>query len=89
MYVAHCHVVGQADKRQGVFVLTDGKFRPFSRMSMHTSQEAVIRAQSHLIFPCGIIRGVLFSLGLNATVQAETSDLPTATFQIKTIQPKT
>jgi len=74
---------------QGVFVLTDSKFRPFSRMSMQTSQEAIVRAQPHLIFPCGIIRGVLSSLGIKATVQAETTELPMATFQIKTTLQKT
>ncbi|RMZ87796.1 hypothetical protein DV736_g4975, partial [Chaetothyriales sp. CBS 134916] len=69
---------------RGVFVLTDAKFRPLSRMSMAGSAEAVARAQVHLIFPCGIIRGVLSSLGIQASVQAETTELPTATFQIKT-----
>jgi len=58
-------------------------------MSMQTSQEATIRAQPHLIFPCGIIRGVLSSLGMKATVQAETTDLPGAIFQIKTTPQKT
>lgn len=51
---------------------------------MANGAEAVLRAQPHLIFPCGIIRGVLASVGLTATVQAETSELPLATFQIKT-----
>lgn len=58
-------------------------------MSMTTHGEAIIRAQPHLYFPCGIIRGVLSSLGIKATVQAETTELPTATFQIKTLQAKT
>jgi len=74
--------------RQGVFVLTDNKFRPFSRMSMTNNAEAVLRAQPHLFFPCGIIRGVLSSLGIKATVQAETTELPSAIFQIKTVQAK-
>ncbi|KAK5077289.1 hypothetical protein LTR64_005230 [Lithohypha guttulata] len=74
---------------RGVYVLTDSKFRPFSRMSMHTTQEATVRAQPHLIFPCGIIRGVLSSLGMKATVQAETNELPMAVFQIKTVPQKT
>ncbi|KAJ9647484.1 hypothetical protein H2204_000113 [Knufia peltigerae] len=73
---------------RGVFVLTDSKFRPFARMSMTTHADAVARAQPHLYFPCGIIRGVLSSLGIKATVQAETAELPTATFQIKTAQAK-
>ena len=50
---------------------------------MTTSAEAVLRAQPHLIFPCGVIRGALSSLGMIATVQADTSELPVATFQIK------
>ncbi|ETI23433.1 hypothetical protein G647_05235 [Cladophialophora carrionii CBS 160.54] len=74
---------------RGVFVLTDAKFRPLMRMAMTTSAEAVQRAQPHLFFPCGIIRGVLSSLGIKATVQAETTDLPGAVFQIKTIQEPT
>ena len=73
---------------RGVFVLTDNKFRPFSRMSMATSAEAVLRAQPHLYFPCGIIRGVLSSLGVLATVQAESTELPGAIFQIKISQIK-
>ncbi|ERF69119.1 hypothetical protein EPUS_01075 [Endocarpon pusillum Z07020] len=39
----------------------------------------------YLFFPCGIIRGALSSLGINATVQAESTDLPIAVFQIKTL----
>lgn len=70
-------------------MLTDSKFRPFSRMSMASGSEAIARAQPHLYFPCGIIRGVLSSLGIKATVQAETTELPAATFQIKTVQAKT
>jgi hypothetical protein len=58
-------------------------------MSMANRGEAVLKAQPHLYFPCGIIRGALSSLGIKATVQAETTELPTATFQIKTIQSKT
>ena len=30
---------------QGVYVLTDNSFKPFSRMSMASSQEAVVKAQ--------------------------------------------
>lgn len=41
-----------------------------------------------LWFPCGIVRGALAALGINATVQAESSELPGAVFQIKTIPVK-
>ncbi|KAL8972854.1 MAG: hypothetical protein Q9183_000329 [Haloplaca sp. 2 TL-2023] len=73
---------------RGVYVLTDNTFRPLSRMSMSTPAEAVSNAQPFLWFPCGVIRGALASMGIIATVQAETSELPAATFQIKTLSAK-
>ncbi|XP_044717559.1 transport protein particle (TRAPP) component domain-containing protein [Hirsutella rhossiliensis] len=73
---------------RGVYVLTDNVFRPFSRMSTEAGGQAVIRAQPFLWFPCGIVRGALAALGMNATVQAEINDLPGAVFQIKTLPAK-
>ncbi|KAK3944308.1 trafficking protein particle complex subunit 6B [Diplogelasinospora grovesii] len=73
---------------RGVYVLTDNAFRPFSRMSTETGGQAVLRAQPFLWFPCGIVRGALAAMGINATVQAESSELPGAVFQIKTIPVK-
>ncbi|RDW70312.1 trafficking protein particle complex subunit 6B [Coleophoma crateriformis] len=73
---------------RGVYVLTDNSFRPFARMSTEAGGQAVVKAQPFLWFPCGIIRGALASMGINATVQAETSELPGATFQIKSITAK-
>ncbi|KAI0537362.1 BET3 family protein [Xylaria digitata] len=69
---------------RGVYVLTDHAFRPLSRMSTEAGGQAVARAQPFLWFPCGIIRGALAAMGISATVQAETSELPGAVFQIKT-----
>lgn len=73
---------------RGVYVLTDNTFRPLTRMSTSVRSEAIVRAQAYLWFPCGVIRGALADMGINTTVQAETAELPGATFQIKTIQPK-
>ncbi|KAK7951751.1 BET3 family protein [Apiospora aurea] len=73
---------------RGVYVLTDNAFRPLARMSTETGGQAVLRAQPFLWFPCGIVRGALAALGINATVQAETSELPGAVFQIKTLPNK-
>ncbi|PMD43116.1 transport protein particle component [Hyaloscypha variabilis F] len=70
---------------RGVYVLTDNSFRPFSRMSTEAGGQAVVKAQPFLYFPCGIIRGALASMGINASVQAETSELPGATFQVKAL----
>ncbi|XXH04714.1 E3 SUMO-protein ligase pli1 [Hypoxylon texense] len=69
---------------RGVYVLTDNLFRPLSRMSTDPGGRAVLRAQPFLWFPCGIVRGALAAMGIAATVQAETSELPGAVFQIKT-----
>ncbi|KAK4250526.1 transport protein particle component [Corynascus novoguineensis] len=73
---------------RGVYVLTDNSFRPFSRMSAEVGSQAVIRAQPFLWFPCGIVRGALAALGITATVHAETTELPGAVFQIKTVSSK-
>ncbi|KAK3989496.1 trafficking protein particle complex subunit 6B [Cladorrhinum sp. PSN332] len=73
---------------RGVYVLTDNQFRPFSRMSTEAGGQAVVRAQPFLWLPCGIVRGALAAMGIQATVQAETTELPGAVFQIKTITGK-
>ncbi|KAK3374973.1 transport protein particle component [Podospora didyma] len=73
---------------RGVYVLTDSAFRPFMRMSAEPGGQAVLRAQPFLWFPCGIVRGALAAMGIEATVQAESSELPGAVFQIKTIPAK-
>ncbi|EME42896.1 hypothetical protein DOTSEDRAFT_173406 [Dothistroma septosporum NZE10] len=75
---------------RGVFVLTDSRFQPLSRMSVDrragpkAAEDALRRAQTFLYFPCGVIRGALQGLGIDVTITAETTEIPTATFQIKT-----
>jgi hypothetical protein len=44
----------------------------------------IARVQPFLYFPAGVIRGCLASLGITATVTAESTALPSATFQIRT-----
>lgn len=44
----------------------------------------IARAQPFLYFPAGVVRGCLAGLGVQATVTAETSVIPAATFQIRT-----
>ncbi|KAI9897586.1 hypothetical protein N3K66_007442 [Trichothecium roseum] len=74
---------------RGVYVLTDNHFRPFARMSTATGGQAIARAQPFLWLPCGIIRGALAALGIDATIQAEINELPGAVFQIKTNSSRT
>ncbi|KAK5134932.1 hypothetical protein LTR08_006023 [Meristemomyces frigidus] len=74
---------------RGIFVLTDTRFHPLSRMSVDrragptAGEDAIARAQTYLYFPCGVIRGALAGLGIEATVEASSAEIPTATFQIK------
>ncbi|GAB7323423.1 hypothetical protein MBLNU13_g05879t1 [Cladosporium sp. NU13] len=75
---------------RGVFVLTDQRFQPISRVSVDRKagvkapEETLSRAQAYLYFPCGIIRGALAGLGMDVTVHADSSEIPAATFHIKT-----
>lgn len=75
---------------RGVFVLTDNRFQPLSRMSVDRRggpkavEDALGKAQTFLYFPCGVIRGALSSLGIEVTITAETTEIPAAIFQIKT-----
>ncbi|KAF4555416.1 Trafficking protein particle complex subunit 33-like protein [Elsinoe fawcettii] len=79
---------------RGTFVLTDSRFQPLSRMSVDRKlgpkgvDQALAKAQAFLWFPCGVIRGALQGLGMNVTVNAETTDLPVATFQIRIVGAK-
>lgn len=57
----------------------------FSALLLFLSlKDANIIIQKYLYFPCGVIRGALQGLGLDVTVTAETTEIPSATFQIKT-----
>ncbi|KAF2226698.1 transport protein particle component [Elsinoe ampelina] len=79
---------------RGTFVLTDSRFQPLSRMSVDRKlgpkgvDQALAKAQAFLWFPCGVIRGALQGFGMNVTVNAETTDLPVATFQIRVVGAK-
>lgn len=71
---------------QGVYVLTDNSFRPLSKMSTEPGGNGVLRAQPYLWFPCGVLRGALANMGIEATVHAECTELPGAVFKIETAQ---
>ncbi|KAF2425795.1 BET3 family protein [Tothia fuscella] len=74
---------------RGIYVLTDNRFAPLGKMSLERGRDGMMaQAQPFLYFPAGILRGALQAMGINATVQAETSELPGATFQIRTVGAK-
>jgi len=81
----------QVDKLQtnhrGVFVLKDLKFRWLGRFvtSSEASRTAAIKL---LAFPCGLIRGALSNLGVEATVScdflSDGQNLSSCSFNVKT-----
>ncbi|KAF2810956.1 transport protein particle component [Mytilinidion resinicola] len=73
---------------RGIYVLTDNTFKPLSRMSFEKNLETIAKAQPFLYFPSGVLRGALAGMGIQATVQAETTQVPGATFQIRTVGAK-
>ncbi|EWC45105.1 hypothetical protein DRE_06244 [Drechslerella stenobrocha 248] len=60
-------------------------FRPLVRMSTTSGVPVTAKAAPFLQFPCGVIRGALSAMGVNAQVTAETPGLPGAVFQITTV----
>ncbi|KAL1642038.1 hypothetical protein SLS58_005626 [Diplodia intermedia] len=72
---------------RGIYVLTDQHFKPLTKMSLERGigdNIITAKAQPFLYFPAGLIRGALASMGIIATVTAESTGLPGATFQIRT-----
>jgi hypothetical protein len=66
---------------QGIYVLQDNTFR-FIRQISNTSQYLDV-APAHVVFTCGLIRGTLANLGINAIVTAEIVTMPSCKFHIQ------
>jgi hypothetical protein len=67
---------------RGTYVLHDSKFFYLTRLSTTTTDETVNAAKNHVVFSCGVIRGSLSSLGVEAFVTAEIGTLPSVLFKI-------
>ena len=80
----------QVDKLQtnykGIYVLHDLNFRWTARIgALNAEMDAATlmdRARVYTSLACGIIRGALWNLGLNASVKAELQKLPAVQFTI-------
>lgn len=71
--------------KKGVYVMHDTKFRWLQRFSGSDATVVRTAAERYLCFPCGIIRGVLYSLGVDSVVTAEVSSVPSCIFTIKEV----
>mmetsp|Transcript_9349 Transcript_9349/g.17457 ORF Transcript_9349/g.17457 Transcript_9349/m.17457 type:complete len:187 (-) Transcript_9349:1391-1951(-) len=71
---------------RGVFVLYDSKFRWLRLASV--DQNGSSKSVADLLrFPCGLIRGALFTLGIKSVVSADvSSSLPACSFMVKITQ---
>ncbi|KAG7902562.1 hypothetical protein KL935_001470 [Ogataea polymorpha] len=71
----------------GTFVLVDNNFRPLINVSSaHGDADTISKIQPYLQLPCGLIRGILASLGISAVVKAEVIEnrLPAVSFNVQT-----
>ncbi|XP_008471122.1 trafficking protein particle complex subunit 6B [Diaphorina citri] len=70
---------------QGTYLLQDNSFRFLSKMS--TGSQYLESAGKYVIFTCGLIRGALSNLGINAIVSTEINTMPVVKFHIQVPQP--
>ena len=70
---------------RGTFVLVDNNYKLISLLnSSKGMQETLSKAKVYLWFPCGVIRGILMSFGIEAIVSAEITQFPAVVFNIHT-----
>lgn len=70
---------------RGTFVLVDNNYRLISRLnSAKGAADTLEKARAYLWFPCGVVRGILLSFGVEASVTAEVTQFPAVTFNIQT-----
>ena len=76
---------------RGTFVLRDTQFRWMGRLGQNLVGQAPRLggnelAADYLVLPCGIIRGALAALGLDAAVSADATALPQCDFTVVVVR---
>lgn len=66
---------------QGVYVLQDNSFRFLKQLS--NSSQYLDLAPKYVVFSCGLLRGSLANLGINAIVTADIATMPSCKFHIQ------
>lgn len=72
---------------RGTFVLRDTQFKWISRLSQNlVDRKEKLSPQDialeYLVLPCGIVKGALHALGMDATVTADATALPQCDFTV-------
>jgi len=71
----------------GTFILIDNCFRPLQRFQTSGGDEDTVKKSlPFLKFPCGLIRGILKSLGIDSVVKASVNEgkMPSISFSVQT-----
>lgn len=69
---------------RGTYVLVDNNFKLITTLnSAKGLQDTVTKAKAYLWFPCGVIRGILMSFGVEANVSAEITQFPAVIFNVR------
>ena len=66
---------------RGTFVLVDNNYKLISLLN---SSKGMQETLSIFMVPCGVIRGILMSFGIEANVSAEITQFPAVVFNIHT-----
>ncbi|CAK9442143.1 uncharacterized protein LODBEIA_P58860 [Lodderomyces beijingensis] len=70
---------------RGTFVLVDNDYRLINRLnSAKGESDTLEKAKLYMWFPCGVIRGILMSFGVEANVVGEITSFPGVVFNIHT-----
>lgn len=70
---------------RGTFVLVDNSFKMFQRFDSPMGyQDTLSKSKPYLWIPCGVIRGVLKSFGVDSLVTPEITKFPSVSFNIQT-----
>ena len=73
--------------KKGVYLLRDLKFKPLTRFSLGTHQDTQSACSKYLLFPCGLLKGALANLGMDAHVTCDQQSLPQCTFRVEMLNP--
>uniref|UniRef100_A0AAF5PTL6 Trafficking protein particle complex subunit 6B n=1 Tax=Wuchereria bancrofti TaxID=6293 RepID=A0AAF5PTL6_WUCBA len=65
---------------QGIYVVQDNKF--FILTSFPEGKQYVEESAIYLAFPCGIIRGALYNLGITSLVTSSVENVPAVKFHV-------
>ena len=82
--LAFMHVASKLmTNHRGIFVVDDDNFQWLSAIGPVEGCDSKEAALRYLIFPCGVLRGALYSLGVAAVVNGQVDQLPKVRFNVQ------